>query len=97
MKSSKHIYSIHQHLSMMGGGRGEATHHSGEGGRGSRAEKDQKPEVEKVGKRLRKVQLVICACVCLRTVCTELPLCSGQCSWKEGYCLDPPAEHLIKE
>lgn len=37
------------------------------------------------------------ALVCLLTVCSELPLCSGQCSWNEGYCLNPPAEHLIKE
>lgn len=35
--------------------------------------------------------------VCLLTVCTEPPLCSGQYSWNEGYCLNPPAEHLIKE
>lgn len=35
--------------------------------------------------------------VCLLTVCAELPLCSGQYSWNEGYCLNPPAEHLIKE
>lgn len=58
--------------------------------------KDQNRKSWNWGKGREKCSLWF-ALVCLLTVCSELPLCSGQCSWNEGYCLNPPAEHLIKE
>lgn len=42
MKSSKPIYSIPQHLSVTGEGRGEATHHSSGGGQELRKTKNLK-------------------------------------------------------